>query len=1224
MMGGVVYIPVQNSEEEVMVALDHLPRDATDMIDILKAEQAPLHLWLIIAREYFKQGKLDQFRQILEEGSSPEIDEYYADVKYERIAILNALAAYYTYLGKIETKQRDKEEHFISATQYYNRASRIDAHEPYTWIGKGQLYVAKGELQTASESFRIALVEDPNCVPALLGQACVDFNIAEREEHYKKAMDSYRSSLEFYKRALQINPSCPASVRLGIGFCRYKLGQFEKARQAFQRVLQLDPDNVEALVALGVMDLQTNEAHGIKKGMEKMQGAFEIYPYCPMALNCLANHFFFTGQHFLVEQLTETALAVSSHGLMKAHSYYNLARSYHSKGDFEKALRYYMASVKETSKPQEFVLPYYGLGQVQLKLGDFKSSLLSFEKVLEVHPENCESLKAVGHIYSQLGEIDKAVETFRKATRIDPKDSVAFTELGELLISSDAGAALDVFKTARNLIKKGGQEVPIELMNNIGVLYFEKGEFELAEQTFKEALSDAIWLSFLTRSIDRSAYYSFQYKDFSLFHQLEEDGSCIELPWNKVTTLFNYARLLEQVNDTEKASNMYRLILFKYPDYVDAYLRLTAMAIARNNIQLSIELITDALKVDDKCPNALSMLGDLELKIDDWVKAKDTFRAAKDATDGKDSYATLALGNWNYFAAIRNEKRGPKLEATHLEKAKELYTKVLMQHPSNLYAANGAAIVLAEKGHFDVSKDIFTQVQEAASGSVFVQMPDVWVNLAHVYFAQGHFALAAKMYQNCLRKFYYNTDTHVLQYLARTHYEAEQWQECKKTLLRAIHLAPSNYTLRFDAGVAMQKFSASTLQKTKRTADEVRSTVTELKNAVCIFSQLSAASIYHSHGFDEKKLETHVEYCKHLLDAAKVHCEAAEREEQQNRQRLEVARQVSLAEEARRKAEEQRKFQLEKRKQEDELKQVMQQEEHFERIKEQWKHSSNTAGKRRERSQVEDEEGGDRRRRRGGKRRKKEKKMKSRYEEEADMEDEHEDLEEDTNAMNEYEDDGVEKAQNDLIAAGLEDLDAEDDLMGSSYPASALKPSSPKIVKLKPIEVTPARFADFGQVISASSDGEEYGPHDAQLELHRGVPRFYIMHLEDRDLKFSKITHHASVTQCLGSVGGEDWYLGVAKASILNESEIINEDGQKPIQSCCGHYYMPPHPDDVCVFRISGPKFLKLNVGTWHAGPLFKKKTMDFYNLELSNTNVVDHTTHDFLKHDKVAFMIEE
>lgn len=140
-------------------------------------------------------------------------------------------------------------------------------------------------------------------------------------------------------------------------------------------------------------------------------------------------------------------------------------------------------------------------------------------------------------------------------------------------------------------------------------------------------------------------------------------------------------------------------------------------------------------------------------------------------------------------------------------------------------------------------------------------MPGVWINLAHIHFAQGDFALAIKMvrsssicllyityvriffldidmvscnvlffllqYQNCLRRFFYNTDSNVLLYLARTHYEAEQWQDCKRTLLRAIHLAPSNYTLRFDAGVTLQKFSASTLQKTKRTVEEV-------KNANCL------------------------------------------------------------------------------------------------------------------------------------------------------------------------------------------------------------------------------------------------------------------------------------------------------------------------------------------------------------------------------------------------------
>ncbi|VAI61183.1 unnamed protein product [Triticum turgidum subsp. durum] len=325
-----VYIPVQGTEEEVRVALDHLPADASDILDILKAEQAPLHLWLIIAREYFKQGKIEQFRQILEEGSGPEIDDYYADVKYERIAILNALGAFHTFLGKAE-KAPQKEVHFKDATQYYNRASRIDETEPSTWIGRGQLCVAKGELQMASDSFKIVLDEDGDNFPALLGQASVYFLMGDTEQQHKKALECYKNSLELYKRALRGYADCPAA---------------------------LDPENFDALVALAIMDLQTNEAGEIRSGMEKMRRAFEIYPYCTLALNHLANHYFFTGQHFVVEQLSETALSSSSHGLLKSQSYYNLARSYHSKGDFETAGRYYIASVKEVNKPQDFVLPF--------------------------------------------------------------------------------------------------------------------------------------------------------------------------------------------------------------------------------------------------------------------------------------------------------------------------------------------------------------------------------------------------------------------------------------------------------------------------------------------------------------------------------------------------------------------------------------------------------------------------------------------------------------------------------------------------------------------------------------------------------------------------------------------------------------------------------------------------------------------------------------------------
>ncbi|ERN07580.1 hypothetical protein AMTR_s00157p00036250 [Amborella trichopoda] len=55
--------------------------------------------------------------------------------------------------------------------------------------------------------------------------------------------------------------------------------------------------------------------------------------------------------------------------------------------------------------------------------------------------------KAVGLIHAQLGQKEKALDIFRKATRIDSRDAQAFFELGELLVSSDTGAALDALKT---------------------------------------------------------------------------------------------------------------------------------------------------------------------------------------------------------------------------------------------------------------------------------------------------------------------------------------------------------------------------------------------------------------------------------------------------------------------------------------------------------------------------------------------------------------------------------------------------------------------------------------------------------------------------------------------------------------------------------------------------------------------------------------------------------
>lgn len=45
------------------------------------------------------------------------------------------------------------------------------------------------------------------------------------------------------------------------------------------------------------------------------------------------------------------------------------------------------------------------------------------------------------------------------------------------------------------------------------------------------------------------------------------------------------------------------------------------------------------------------------------------------------------------------------------------------------------------------------------------------------------------------------------------------------------------------------------------------------------------------------------------------------------------------------------------------------------------------------------------------------------------------------------------------------------------------------------------------------------------------LPRFYVMRLPKRGMSFDRITYHAKVTQCLGAIGLQPWYMAVAAPS---------------------------------------------------------------------------------------------
>ncbi|CAD6008765.1 ureidoglycolate lyase [Agreia sp. COWG] len=139
-------------------------------------------------------------------------------------------------------------------------------------------------------------------------------------------------------------------------------------------------------------------------------------------------------------------------------------------------------------------------------------------------------------------------------------------------------------------------------------------------------------------------------------------------------------------------------------------------------------------------------------------------------------------------------------------------------------------------------------------------------------------------------------------------------------------------------------------------------------------------------------------------------------------------------------------------------------------------------------------------------------------------------------------------------------------------------------------DITAANFAAFGTLIEPMDDGTPFSELDATLDFSAGTPRFYAMKLIGRGTSFTRITRHRRVTQLLASVGGNEWAIAVAPPI----------DPENPDAA--------PELDDIVAFRVPGDVAIALHRATWHAGPLLPKgEHQSFFNLELADTNVVDH-----------------
>lgn len=881
-----IEIPFGQGDEVLELEVSNLP-DPTETMGILQEQESKINLWIQLALEYYRQGKEDALELLLTtclnkwtQAAVKRHSHVYPDGDKDRIKALDLLAIYYVRKGYLE-KNRDKgREFFVKAAQKFTEVDKSEfismskdgSEYQFHLLGRAYCCLIEGRNDQADAHFNFVLqqqqqLQQPENVPSLLGRARIEFN--------KKETSGKRNALNLYRRALQICPNCPADVRIGLAICFYKLNMTEKAEAAFLRALSLNRQSVGALTGLALIELNKKTGISIKRGIEYLSRAYKINPNEPMVLILLADHFFYANELDKVIKLANKAMDNTENESIQAQACYQLARAYHRKKDFDSTFEYYYKAT-QFGGPQ-FFLAFYGLGQMYIHRKEFDSAIQAFEAVLKTNPENLETLKVLASLYATSSSNTKhelAKTYLKKITEKRPDDVDAWIELASLTEQNDAPVATNAYKNAISLLKAQKKPILPELYNNLAALLTSVKSLDEASKCYQKALKRCK-----------------KYMD-----QNEEHYGIII--W---TIQYNIGRLQEEQHLLPQAAETYKNIILKHPTYSDCYFRLGCMERDRGDIYEASELFKETFKPDVENTEYWTLVANLHLsKMELKLCQRKMEYILNENKTNPDLYAMVSVGNvWLLYHYMN-----PRDREKSRSRALTYYRHALKYDPKNIYAASGIGCILATNKMYSEARDVFSQVREATA-----DFPDIWINLAHIYVEQHQYVAAVQMYESCLKNFYNNSNSEIILYIARALFKSNKLIECKKALLRARCVNPSELVIVFNLAKVLKTLARQVFEDRKSTYQAVVTAEYELKLAKSYFTYYTENKD-KNHGdldrtiIDSASIESEESDCTALLvqldRSIKTDAEQRDREEQTRR----MAYEEQLAKELARKAEE--------------------------------------------------------------------------------------------------------------------------------------------------------------------------------------------------------------------------------------------------------------------------------------------------------------------------------
>jgi tetratricopeptide (TPR) repeat protein len=507
---------------------------------------------------------------------------------------------------------------------------------------RGKLYLAEEKFDLAQTAFLKAIDLDPNLSPA-----------------YDLLMPTYMHAKNLAEALNQMNAVLakkPNDLRalLVIGMIYSQMKEFDKARDAYEKVVAASPDFVPALNNLAY--IYADKLNDLKRASELAQKARSLAPTNPSVLDTLGWITYKQGGYQqAADLLSQSAAKSPDNPDIQFHlgmADYMMGRTDAARAALEKAV----GSATEFEGKEEARSRLASLGQEGSAAPNLSAAEL--EASLKQQPNDPIGLAHLGEAYEKEGAVAKAADAYERALKANPKLVTAAMKLAQLnagplknpdkalqyakkareLAPADPHAAATVgsiafqlgnYTWAYSLLQEGGRQLPNDpaVLHDLAWAAYSLGKVAEAKQTMQRVLSIG---PSSPQSADARTFLSMTpstigENDVSISEA--EINSALAADPNYVPALAGRAANQTKRGDSAGAEATYKQVLQRFPDFAPAQ-RDLAMVLVDDPTKrdAAYELATKARRTISGDPLISIVLGRVSYERKDFNRAIQLFQ----------------------------------------------------------------------------------------------------------------------------------------------------------------------------------------------------------------------------------------------------------------------------------------------------------------------------------------------------------------------------------------------------------------------------------------------------------------------------------------------------------------------------------------------------------------------------------------------------------------------